>query len=59
MIRLREILAEAEAVVALMPTELAGVLFLKGDRVVQPDPVDLASYQTHAGQRRATIPGHP
>ena len=54
--RLREALAEAEAFVARMPTEKAGLLFLKGDQVVQPDPGKLDDYQTHAGQRRGHWP---
>ena len=57
MIRLRQILTEAEAFVARMPTEKAGLLFLKGDKVVQPDPDKLDEYQTHAGQRRGHWPG--
>jgi hypothetical protein len=57
MTRLREALQEAEAFVALMPTDMAGLLFLKDGKVVQPDPEDLAGYQTHAGQRRGQWPG--
>jgi hypothetical protein len=52
MTRLRELLAEAEAFVARMPTEKAGLLFLENGHVVQPDPDHLDRYQTHAGQRR-------
>ncbi len=57
MIRLREILTQAEAFVAPMPTEKAGLLFLKGDTVPQPGPGKLDEYQTHAGQRRGHWPG--
>ena len=55
--RLRAALDEAEAFVAQMPTEKAGLLFLdeKG-RVVQPDPGRLENYRTHAGQRRGQWP---
>lgn len=56
MIRLREFLGEAEAFVARMPTEKAGVLFLKDGRVVQPDPERLEDYEMHAGQRRGQWP---
>jgi hypothetical protein len=56
MIRLREILDEAEAFVVEMPSELAGLLFLKDGEVVQPDPANLQDYQTHAGQRRGHWP---
>jgi hypothetical protein len=56
MIRLREILREAEDFVTLMPTDKAGLLFLKDGQVVQPDPARLADYRTHAGQRRGQWP---
>jgi hypothetical protein len=39
-----------------MPTENAGLLFLKGGHVVQPDPSRLGDYQTHAGRRRGQWP---
>lgn len=56
MTRLRDYLEGAEAFVARMPTEKAGLLFLDGARVVQPDPDRLGDYQTHAGQRRGAWP---
>jgi hypothetical protein len=55
--RLWELLAEAEAFVARMPTDKVGLLFLKEGQVVQPDPDRLEDYQTHAGQRRGHWPG--
>ena len=54
--RLRAALDEAEAFVTRMPTEKLGLLFLQGGEVVQPDPARLATYQTHAGQRRGQWP---
>jgi hypothetical protein len=45
-------LDQAEAFVARMPTEKAGLLFLQNGRVVQPDPGHLDRHETHAGQRR-------
>jgi hypothetical protein len=39
-----------------MPTEKAGVLFLSGAQVVQPDPSRLEEYETHAGRRRGQWP---
>jgi hypothetical protein len=54
--RLRMALDDAEAFVARMPTGKAGLLFLKDDQVVQPDPDRLADYQSHAGQRRGQWP---
>jgi hypothetical protein len=57
--KLRAILDESEAFVMKMPTEKAGLLFLKDGRVVQPDPNHLEDYQTHAGQRRGQWPTSP
>jgi hypothetical protein len=59
MTRLREILEEADAFVARMPTEKAGLLFLQAGKVVQPDPDRIERYQTHAGQRRGHWPSSP
>jgi hypothetical protein len=59
MTRLRQVLHEAAAFVARMPTNRAGLLFLEAGGVVQPDPERLDSYQTHAGQRRGHWPGSP
>jgi hypothetical protein len=58
MTRLRQILHEAEAFVAEMPTHKVGLLFLKDAHVVQPDPARLQDYQTHAGQRRGHWPSN-
>jgi hypothetical protein len=57
--RLRAALDEAEAFIAQMPTDKAGLLFLEAGEVVQPDPDRLDDYQTHAGQRRGQWPGSP
>jgi hypothetical protein len=57
--RLRVILQEAEAFVAQMPSAKAGLLFLEGGKVVQPDPARLESYQTHAGRRQGHWPSSP
>lgn len=54
--RLRAALDEADAFVARMPTEKAGLLFLQDGRVVQPDPDHLNRYQAHAGQRHGHWP---
>jgi hypothetical protein len=54
--RLRTILEEAEAFVMKMPTDKAGLLFLKNGQVVEPDPASLWEYQTHAGRRRGQWP---
>lgn len=57
--KLRATLDEADAFVARMPTEKAGLLFLDGDKVVQPDPDHLDRYVAHAGQRRGHWPSSP
>ncbi|MGO8815056.1 MAG: hypothetical protein ACLQVG_10420 [Terriglobia bacterium] len=57
MTRLREVLSEAQAFVARMPTDKAGLLFLKDGHVVEPYPDRLEDYQTHAGKRRGHWPG--
>ncbi|WP_156033226.1 hypothetical protein [Candidatus Magnetobacterium casense] len=59
MTRLRQVLNEAEAFVARMPTDKIGLLFLKDGKVVQPDPDRLGDYQTHTGQRRGQWPSSP
>jgi hypothetical protein len=56
---LRGALDDAEAFVARMPTAKAGLLFLDGGRVVQPDPDRLDSYEVHAGQKRGHWPTNP
>ena len=53
---LQKIFAAAEAFVGRMPTEKAGLLFLKDGKVVQPDPDNLADYTPHAGRRRGHWP---
>jgi hypothetical protein len=54
--RLWSALDSAETFVAKMPTSKLGLLFLAGDKVVQPDPERLQDYQTHAGRRRGQWP---
>lgn len=57
--QLRSALDEAEVFVKSMPTDKIGLLFFDGDKIVQPDPSRLDSYQTHAGQRRGSWPSNP
>jgi hypothetical protein len=59
MMRLREVLNEAEAFVIRMPTDQVGLLFLRGGRVVQPDPDHLAEYETMLAGHAATGPRAP
>lgn len=56
MTRLRGALDEAEAFVTKLPTDQAGLLFLKNGNVVQPDPARLQDYLTHPGRRRGQWP---
>jgi len=57
--RLRQVLDDADAFVARMPTDKAGLLFLQAGKVVQPDPDRLDAYQTHVGKRRGQWPSSP
>lgn len=59
MTKLRAALDGAEAFIARMPTDKAGLLFLQAGKAVQPDPARLDAYQTHAGQRRGQWPSSP
>ncbi len=59
MTRLRQVLEEADAFAARMPTDKIGLLFLKDGKVVQPDPGRLQDYETHAGARRGQWPSSP
>jgi hypothetical protein len=54
--RLRGVLTEAERFVRAMPAGKEGLLFLKGDAPVQPDPDRLATCIEHAGRRRGHWP---
>jgi hypothetical protein len=58
-LQLRIALEDAEAFVARMPTEKAGLLFLDNGCVVQPDPSCLERYETHSGRRRGHWPSSP
>jgi hypothetical protein len=49
-------LRDADAFVTRMPSDKAGLLFLKDGKVVQPDPDRLDDYATHAGSRRGQWP---
>ena len=54
--RLRGVLEEAERFVRSMPAGKEGLLFLKDDAPVQPDPDLLTACTEHAGQRRGHWP---
>ncbi|MBS0643800.1 MAG: hypothetical protein JSS43_28400 [Proteobacteria bacterium] len=56
---LKQALFEAEAFVAAMPPEKAGLLFLRDGRPVQPDPSDLSDVVEHQGRRGGHCPSSP
>jgi hypothetical protein len=56
---IRAMLEHAEAFVQELPSEAVGLLFLEGDRPVQPDPSRLDRYRRHAGARRGHWPSSP
>jgi hypothetical protein len=57
--KLRAALDEAEQFVMAMPSDKAGLLFLKDGRAVQPDPNALDQTLEHRGQRRGHWPTSP
>ncbi len=57
--RLRAALDDARRFVAAMPSDKAGLLFLRDGRPVQADPTALPSYATHAPRRRGHWPSSP
>ena len=59
MARLRAALDEAEAFVAAMPSDKAGLLFLRAGRPIQPDPAMLDACTTHSARRRGHWPSSP
>ena len=56
---LRGALDKAETFVARMPTDKLGLLFVKDNEVVQPDPNRLDDYDTHRGSRGGHWPSDP
>ncbi len=54
--RLTAALDAAEIFMKAMPSDKVGLLFLKNDKVVQPDPNALEQYLEHAPQRRGHWP---
>lgn len=54
--RIKAMLDDAEAFIARLPSDAVGVLFLEGDKPVQPDPAELDRYRRHAGARRGHWP---
>ena len=57
--RIKSMLDDAEAFIARLPSDAVGVLFLDGDKPVQPDPAALDRYRRHEGTRRGHWPSSP
>jgi hypothetical protein len=47
--RIRSMIADAEAFIAALPSDAVGVVFLDGEKPVQPDATELDRYQRNAG----------
>ncbi|MBF0520561.1 MAG: nucleotidyl transferase AbiEii/AbiGii toxin family protein [Nitrospirae bacterium] len=54
--RIRRMLEDAEEFISAMPSSDVGVVFLDGDKPVQPDLNALSRYQRNAGARRGVWP---
>jgi hypothetical protein len=54
--KIKTMLDNAEAFIAQLPIDAVGVLFLDGDKAVQPDPAELERYRPHEGARRGHWP---
>ena len=57
--RIRAMLDDAAAFLTRLPSEAVGVVFLDGDKVVQPDTENLGRYRRHEGARRGHWPSSP
>lgn len=57
--KLRQALDAAEVFVTAMPSDKAGLLFLKNGQPVQPDPAALDRYTAHRAKRRGHWPSSP
>jgi hypothetical protein len=54
--RIKAMLENADEFIGRLPSDAVGVLFLEGDKPVQPDPAALDRYRRHAGARRGHWP---
>lgn len=54
--RIRRMIENAESFVAMLPSEAAGVVFLDGDRPVQPDVTALDRYRRNPSAPRGRLP---
>nr|WP_294511473.1 nucleotidyl transferase AbiEii/AbiGii toxin family protein [uncultured Rhodopila sp.] len=57
--RIRAMIEEAETFIARLPSDAVGVIFLDGDKPVQPDPGALDRYQRNPGAPCGLWPSSP
>lgn len=57
--RIKAMLDDAEGFIARLPSDAVGVLFLDGDKVVQPHIARLEIYPRRGGSRRGLWPSSP
>jgi hypothetical protein len=57
--RIRSMIENAEDFISRIPSDAVGVVFLEGDKPVQPNLEALAQYQRHAGTLGGVWPSSP
>lgn len=57
--RIRSMIEDAESFIAKLPSDAVGVVFMDGDRAVQPDVDALDKYQRNPGAPRGFWPSSP
>jgi hypothetical protein len=57
--RIRRMLEEAESFIAKLPSDAVGVIFMDGEKPVQPDVNALNKYQRNPGAPRGLWPSSP
>jgi hypothetical protein len=56
---IRSMIEDAESFIAKLPSDAVGVVFMDGDRAVQPDVDALDKYQRNSGAPRGFWPSSP
>ena len=57
--RIRAMIEDAETFLAMLPCDAVGVVFVDGDKAVQPDPAKLDLYRRRAGSVGGVWPSSP
>jgi len=57
--RIRSMIEDAESFIAKLPSEAVGVIFMDGEKPVQPDVSALDKYQRNPGTVRGFWPSSP